>query len=280
MQMKGTKTFDEICQQLEINKNQLGAYIQFLKEVDYQLDYSVINGKQSLTPPNEQPTINIEFNLLEWLQFQAHFPAFASMHDRPFHQDIHNKFSEIETSYSNHDVFDPLETLQELLSGPELRLHDGKNSVISFLEESILDQKYIRMHVSNRPILVYPHRIVYLDGRLSLVAEDAQEKCLINISIDHIQNLYEESFDKRPIFSKYEVADFILGLRDVTGNEVRLILKVYSYEKFDPRIEHHFLGNPCMITNPQGEAIWAASIEPTEKIFEWLEYLEIGRAHV
>ena len=274
VQMKGTNSFDKICQDLEITKNQLGSFINFLKEVDYHFDYSVIDGKQSLTAPSELPVIKFDFNLIEWLQFQAHFPAFESMQDKPFHSDIRDKFTEVENKYSQHDLFEPLETLQQVLEVPKMNYQNGQeNTIISFLEESILDKKHLRVQLQDKSFLIYPHRIVYLEGKLSLVAEDVQDKCLLNISLDQIQNLNEESSHKKNIFSKYEVSEFILGLRDVTGHEVRLVLKVYSYDKFDPKLEHHFLGKPCMITNSNGDAIWAASIEPSEKIFEWLEFL-------
>lgn len=282
MQIKGTVTFDEICQDLDVNKNQLGSFINFLNEVDYNLEYSLIDGKQCLKAPSELPVITFEFNLLEWLQFQAHFPAFASVHEKPFHSDIRDKLSGIESNYSQHDLFEPLETLQKVLEIPKLSFSNGNaknsndNTLVSFLEESILDKKYVRLQLGHKSIVVYPHRIVYLEGELSLVAEDLQDKCLLNVVLDQIKNLNEESLEsshKKPLFSKYEVSEFILGLREITGKEVRLVLKVYSYEKFDPKLEHQFLGNPCMITNSQGDAIWAASIEPSEKIYEWLEYL-------
>lgn len=274
MQMEKTQSFDEICADLKITKEHLGSIIHFLNEINFNMDYSVIHGEQRLSPPNQIPIIKFEFNLLEWLQFQAHFPVFASMQGKPFYQDICNKLSQIESQYSGHDLFSAIETLQEVLkSNHQSHIGEKNPELLHFIEDSILDKKCIRLKLLEKSMIVYPHRVVYLEGKLSLVAEDTQDKCLVNISLDQIQNLYEDSYERKPIYSKFEIAEFIQGLRNVTESEVRLVLKVYSYEKFDPKLEHHFLGNPCMITNSQGEAIWAASIEPNDQLFQWLENL-------
>jgi hypothetical protein len=278
VQMDSTETFDEICENLSITKRQLNSFINFLKEVDYHLEYSSVQGAQKLSPPESKPTIKMEFTLLEWLQFQAHFPTFSKDEGKPFHEDVRNKLASMENQYADHDIFQPLGLLEKLTEQSKPRvLEDGEvlpvNEVAAFIEESILDEKCVNVQIENRTMTIYPRKIVFLDGELAIVAEGLHDKCLLNLAIKDIKTIHEDESEWKPIFSKLEVDDFIVGLRLISGSEVRLVLKVFSYEKFDSAIKHQFLGNPCMITNPQGEIIWAASIEPSNEIFEWLQEL-------
>src|SRR5690606_40880888 len=79
-----------------------------------------------------------------------------------------------------------------------------------------------------------------------------------------------------PKFSKFEIDEFVLGLRAIDENEIRLILKIYSIENFHLELKNQLISNPCMVTNPHGELIWAASVEPSEVIFEWI--LSLGES--
>ena len=72
------------------------------------------------------------------------------------------------------------------------------------------------------------------------------------------------------IFGPKDIEDFIISLRAVTENEVRLILKVHALEQFQSELKHQFFASPCMVTNPKGEHIFAASIECNDDIFEWI----------
>ncbi len=70
-----------------------------------------------------------------------------------------------------------------------------------------------------------------------------------------------------------EIEDFISGLRAVGENELRLVLKIYSQTKFETNVKRQHFANQCMVTNPMGDFIWAASIEPSDEVYEWIESL-------
>ena len=148
-----------------------------------------------------------------------------------------------------------------------------KNEIVAFIEESILEKDILNIQLQDKNFLINPRKIVFLDGELSLVAEGLNDKCLLNISIESITQVHEENIEWTPQFSKLEIEDFISSLRAISENEVRLVLKIYNREYFDNGVSHHYFGRPCMFTNPDGDFIWAASIEPNEDIYEWLSQL-------
>lgn len=277
-QLDYKKDFDEICSDLSITKQKLNSFISFLNEVNYQLETEEFEGEsKKLCPPGEKPTITLNFNLFEWLQFQAHFPVISECQNKPYHSDVKSILAKAENEYGDHDLFPPAMALEEILNANEPHIVTAgtlpQSEIIAFLEESILEHNVVNLKYENKSLMVYPWKIVYLDGDLNLIGEGLNDKCLINISINSITNIFEEDTTWNPVYSKIEVDDFIASIRAITDNEVRLVLKVYGRDNFDKSIPHHHLGKPCMFTNPEGDFIWAASIEPNEAIFEWLSEL-------
>lgn len=272
------KSFDEICSDLEISKRKLNSFISFLKEVNYHFETEEFESEgRKLCPPEYKPQIKLEFNLLEWLQFQAHFPVLASCEGKPFHSSVKSLLAKAENVYGEHDIFAPAAALEEILDANKPQVVNSGNlpqgEIISFIEESILEQNVLSIKTNNKNHMIYPWKIVYLDGELSLIGEGVSDKCLVNLTIDSITNVFEDETTWKPVYSKIEVDDFIASIRAITDNEVRLVLKVYGRDNFDKSIPHHHLGKPCMFTNPDGDFIWAASIEPNEAIFEWINQL-------
>jgi len=272
------KDFDQILDDLNITNRKLNSFISFLKEVNYHFDTENFDGEgKKLCPPDNKPLIKLEFNLLEWLQFQAHFPVLAQCNDRPYHSDIKSLLAKAENENGSHDLFTPALALGEILEANKPHIVGSnqllQGEIISFIEESILEKNVLNLKYDNKNIMIYPWKIVYLDGELSLIGEGLNDKCLINLSIESITNVFEEETPWKTVYSKIEVDDFIASIRAITDNEVRLVLKVYGRDNFDKSIPHHHLGKPCMFTNPNGDFIWAASIEPNEAIFEWLNEL-------
>ena len=279
VQLDRAKDFDDICKDLSLTKGQLNSFILFLKEVDCHLEYSAgANACKVIEPPRKQPKVTLEFNLLEWLQFQACFPKISENEGKPFYEDVRAKLVEAEKRHKNLDLFEPAAKLENLLdmSSPQVAGSDQAliNDMVGFLEEVILEEKCLRLAFGEgKNMSVFPRKVVFLDGGLSLVAEGTRDKCLVNIGVSEIISATEEERPWSKLFSRLEINDFIASLRAVSENEVRLVLKVFSREKFNSDLKRHFFGNQFMFTNPQGEFIWAASIEPSEQIFSWLEDL-------
>ena len=105
------------------------------------------------------------------------------------------------------------------------------------------------------------------------------DKILLYFGLEDIDSVTEFQIDYTPNLSQIEVNEFICNLRVISGKEERLILKVYSQYEADLMPGHHFLGNPFVTTNGEGDMIWAATIEMCDDVFKWL-YSMKDRAEV
>ena len=267
------KSFDDICTELRITKHQLNSFIHFLREVDCDLEYFSENGIKSVRAPKDTPTMKVEFSLLEWLQFQANFLKLSQNKGKPYFDSLVEKFSSVERKYKNHDIYTPLEKFEQTNSFKILAADSKKSydqAKLNFIEECILDKQPLRLVTKDVAFNVFARYVVFIDGHLGLIAESISDHCLIKSDLKDIKSIEKYDNDWCPKFTKFEVDEFVLGLRGISENEIRLILKIYSQEKFNLNLRYQLFGNPCMLTNPAGELIWAASIEPSEEIFDWL----------
>ena len=271
-----SKTFQDICSDLSITKSQLNSFIHFLKEVDYAFQLSL--DQQSLRAPVESPVVKVEFTLLEWLQFQASFPHLQQLNEQPYFEGLQRKFAQLENEYSSLDLFAPMETLDEVMEvkKPKLITHTQypQAEILSFIEESILEKQVIGLQLDEGKINLHPRKISCLNDGLSIIGEDCDDKGLVNINFAVIQNAYEQDLmNWKPVYSQFEVDEFVAAIKAIEGNLHRLVLKVHEREEFLVTLPHYYLENPCMVTNPQGDLIWAASVTPNEVIFKWLHHL-------
>ena len=125
-------------------------------------------------------------------------------------------------------------------------------------------------------LCIYPHRLVYLSGDLTLIGEKTCDKSLLSLSVEKVREFSistEVAYQNN--FSSKEIDDFINAARAVSGNEERLVLKLESFERVDLTPPFHFWGSPYIVSNFDGEMIWGASVEFSDKLLEWL--VEIHR---
>jgi len=270
------KSVNDICLELAISTQQLNSFVHFLKEVDCQLEMSTSENEMHISPPLKTPTINLEFSLLEWLQFQAHFPAISTQESKPFHEDIKQKFLNIEKKYQKNDMYLPLQTLNQLYEENKkfkiVGSPSGKdlNQIVSVIEEAILTKSVVKLMVEDRPIHVYPRKILFFDGDFNIFGEGVSDSSLVNLSISHITSATLSDREWKEVFTQMELAEFISSLRSMSETGTRLVLKIYSYESFHLNLDYQYFENPCVFSNAEGEYIWAATIEKNDKIFEWL----------
>jgi hypothetical protein len=266
------KDFDNICGDLSITKPQLNSFINFLKEVDYQLEVVSTKSGKEVVPPVTDSTIKIEFTLLEWLEFQAHFPAMGELEGKPFHNSFKSKLELLEKENSNHDLFAPLPTLENILDNGKIELvsTNSKNGIVAFIEESIIDKKTIQLELKDKNYKILPHKIVFIEGELNLIGESLFDGCLLSIGVSNIVKTFEDNSEWKMNYSKLEVDEFIKSFRCLGDNTVRIVLKIFSQERFNLNLNHQFFEKPCMFSNTSGEYIWAATIEPNVELYEWL----------
>lgn len=173
----------------------------------------------------------------------------------------------------------PIKVVMELLNQLELwdqELNATEQQMIQQLDISISEKQLLCITTADvRTFAVHPCRILHLEGQLTLVAEDANDHCLVVIPLKNVKEISEVPSSKVPKVSPYEVEEFISAIRAMSEKETRLILKIHDPGTSNLFPEHHFLGKPCMITNPNGDLIWAAYVEPCEALYDWL--LTLGK---
>ena len=167
----------------------------------------------------------------------------------------------------------PMRTVIELLSQLERwdeQLSEDHHKFVSILDDACEQKSLMNVECGPKKYDVFPCKVTHLEGKLSLIAEDAQDNCLITIPIKEVSAISKRESTSMPKVSFFEVEEFIAAVRSMNEKEMRLILKIYDPTSVNLFPQHHFLGKPCMISNPVGDLIWAAYVEPCEDLFEWL----------
>ena len=185
-------------------------------------------------------------------------------------------FSSLQKKVSEHG---PIKVVMELLNQLELwdqQCSEKHQAIIKVLDAAVNEKQLVQMTtVENKTYCVYPCRVIHLEGKLSLIAEDSHDHCLTVISIQELEKAEHVPSTSAPRVSLFEVEEFIGAIRSMNEKETRLILKIHDHQSVNLFPDHQFLGKPCMITNPNGELIWAAYVEPCEALFDWL--MGLGR---
>lgn len=173
----------------------------------------------------------------------------------------------------------PIKVVMELLNQLEAwdqELSETQQVMIKALEESINKCELVSLNTfEEKSYLLHPCKVLHLEGQLSLIAEDSQDHCLIIVPLKDVSDFEAVPSSKLPNVTAFEVEEFIAAIRAMNEKETRLILKIHDPGSINLFPDHHFLGKPCMITNPNGDLIWAAYVEPCEALFDWL--MTLGR---
>lgn len=168
----------------------------------------------------------------------------------------------------------PIKAVMELLHQLEnwdSQLSEVQQELVTQLDQSVERKQMITISNSHgKSYSLFPCKIIHLEGKLSMIAEDIHDHCLIVMALDEIVELNFLESSSGPRVSAFELEEFINAIRSMSEKETRLILKIHDPQSVNLFPDHHFLGKPCMITNPNGDLIWAAYVEPCEDLFEWL----------
>lgn len=168
----------------------------------------------------------------------------------------------------------PIKVVMELLNQLEVwdqELSESQQVMIKSMEEAIQDKKLLNLVTHDeKSYVLHPCKVLHLEGQLSLIAEDSQDHCLIIVPMKDVKEFEMVASSSQPKVTPFEIEEFIAAIRAMNEKETRLILKIHDPASTNLFPDHHFLGKPCMITNPNGDLIWAAYVEPCEALFEWL----------
>ena len=245
------------CSSLNLVEEDLIKYQNFLKEMDVNCEID----QNYIYPLKEKCSLKIEFSLSEWLAFQA---AFRDKEKTSyFHRIVQNK---LQIAQLAHEQFILFKKPAFVLSSIEAQ--ENLNKQIDF---AICYRRPIEISFHNGKMnSLFPHRLVFLDGVLCVVGESLKDKTLVYFGVEDISSISELKKDHEPNLSQIEINDFIAHLRIINGKEERLILKIYSQYDTDLLPSHHYLENPFVTSNAEGDMIWAATIEMCDEVFQWL----------
>jgi predicted DNA-binding transcriptional regulator YafY len=275
----------EMMMDLEVDEQTIHQALYLFHNLGVEFDYQTIHTAEGsvknkvIIPPKNKPTIKLDLGLSEWIALQAHFPFFKDLDHQSFHQTLVEKLAKVEGENKQHDLF----SVTPSASTCSLEEHVNEEMEELFhmatkIEEAILEKAVLTLRLKpNSCKDVYPFRLVYIEDSLTLIAEDTVDRCLVAISLHDVlfvKDDWQKSYEGH--FTNLEVNDFISGLRSVSDEEVRLILKFKGMDNFEFPYPYHFFGNPYVVTNGEGDQIWAASVEPTPIIYDWL--LELGES--
>ena len=257
--LKEKKEKTLFCSLLEIDEAMLEEFQQFLNKFDvlFESDDSYIY------PLKGNCRIKMEFSFSEWLALQASFQTDKKDFVYYFQRIIQNKIMIVQKAFEQFNLYKkPVEIKINL---------DTFENLKKKIDYNICHKKTVKIHFyNNRESIVFAHRLVFLDGILCIICESIVDKSLAYFGLEDISGLSECNLSYEPNFSQIEINEFICHLRLVNGKEERLVLKVYGQNEADLFPSNHYLGNPFVTSNADGDMIWAATIELCDDIFSWL----------
>ena len=152
----------------------------------------------------------------------------------------------------------------------DILTHDDNEGIVKFLTESIKEKKSVCIKTLESYLILFPRLVVYLGEDLCLISENTKNNSLLKTPINTIINCNEYLANFTPEYSNIEINNFIKSFRMIGDSSVRLILKIYSRVDFNSFMGFQYLEKPCLVTNSDGEYIWAATLEKNEEVFKWL----------
>ncbi len=168
----------------------------------------------------------------------------------------------------------PLSAMMQILTQIDSWDHELTHSdhiLVTKLDEAVQSNQILNITTDDEKLYsVFACKVLHLEGQLTLISEDSTDHCLMVIPLHKIQHCELMSKTGQPRVTSFEVEEFISAVRAMNEKETRLILKIYNPQAVNLFPDHHFLGKPCMVTNPEGDLIWAAYVEPCHDLFDWV----------
>jgi hypothetical protein len=228
-----------------------------------------------ISPLPKAQKIQFELSFSEWLAMQAHFIEQVGERSKFAEKIVATKIEEVLEDYPHtdlHSLVIETETKKQYIEN-NYGQHKG---LLLTLEECATKRHLCEIVMSDHKVIdLFVHRVVFLDGELCVVGEDCTDRCMVYLEMSAIKGIKKiEELDYVPNFSPVEVNDFIFAIRSISGNEERLVIKIKNQNNVDLTPPYHFLGNPYITSNMEGDLIWAASVEISPELFHWLSSME------
>ncbi len=244
--------------------------LQFLANYNFQVQIEEIQGEKFLLPNKRNERVQFDMSFSDWISLQAHFPLMKEFERFDFHKSLQKKFAEVSAKYPGYEIDSP-EIDPGLVFNFKENLPDVHQKYVSYIEESFKTAALLLVHIDNKIFEVYPHKLIMLEGELTLIGEETIDRCLISYTMDEITKIKLNSInDYVPNYSRMEVDEFVMAIRAVSGREERLVLKIDQDQPVNLNPAYQFMGHPYMTANAEGDFIWAASVEVSSELYDWL----------
>ena len=263
------KTASKLAHEFGVEEEQIKSDIMNAADYGLKMKFEQIGHDFWVIPSDEQtPGVDVQLSAFEW----SHLNHFFTMAlQRSEFAEFHHLLLQLKQQSENLTEFDQLTSSNAI----SLELNPFKERTIQRIEEGIVTKSLVQIHFADsKKKVIYPIRIVHLEGELSLVGEDSHDHCLFVMNLSEMTRVSVMAQSYIPQVTPFELEEFISAIRNMNEKETRLILKIHDPESVNLFPNYHFLGKPCMITNPSGDLIWAAYVEPCADLYDWL--IELG----
>lgn len=279
--MKGSVDKKNIIAELGITELELYSLLTLLHSYGSQFEFKKIGDIEALTrcaSVTKQGTdIFGTFSTVESMQMVIFY---ASQIDCEFAKDLKDFYNKL----LNSNEFKSLANFTDKVSS---NFTSRNNNILTFKnknDDSLLkmERAIFNSHVlsifcrDQQTFRVLPFKVMKLDGELTLIAEDIDSAECIHLSLNGVSFVEEFADCHKPLISKLEFEDYINSLREFKETHVRLILKVDESIELEDSVAYQHFGNACLIKKGKGHMIWAASVEPTDELFEWISNMGAG----
>ncbi len=154
------------------------------------------------------------------------------------------------------DVLLEANEYRELAKDFQIAVEGGRVIRCIFLDNSIMD--------------ILPWRVLFMNESIGIIGEDTESKKILSIELNQIKDIEIQDDAYTSMYARLEIEEFIHAMRVVEGSDERLILKINHGKSITLPSNLMFLGHPYTTTNQYGDIIWAASVERSIYLMEWL----------
>ncbi len=245
--------------------------LQFLSDHNYPVQIEEVDGEKFLIPNSKKEKIQFSLSFSEWIAMQAHMPLLNTYKEHDFSKSVHKAFADINAKYPAFDINCDNESNEELSFCFKESLSDLLLKYVNHIEEAFNTESLLLVTVGKKTYEIHPHKLIMLEGDLSLVGEETNDRCLVSYPLDEVSKIkLNKISDYTANYSRFEVNEFIMAIRAVSGREERLVLKIDQNNPVNLNPAYQFLGHPYMTANSEGDFIWAASVEISSPLYDWL----------
>jgi len=265
------------CQENGMKLSHFHQTIEYLESIHENFYNFLSLDHSSFSPPSEKIHLTFKLSGTAWIISKSIIDSHTDFKNI-FEVDISlkNPFKKEINAIKELSLIDTISFLNEIETSKKndekYLTYNNKASEVQILNLEMAIKKTLSVEVNQNSLIhsFLPRKIAYLEGGLNVIGETISDKRLICLPIYESNKVKIQSYIPEMNFSSQEIDDFIYSLKSMNDQTVRLVLKIFARDKFSENYQHQFADNPCLMTNQEGDYIWAATLEPSEDVYDWL----------